>query len=78
MTSDVGIVVVSGLDWLLLTDDRYRSERLVGDLAARGLGVLLLLARTEVTTGPHSRDESPDLALGPDIEPADETRTVHD
>ncbi len=78
VTAGVSIVVVSGLDWLLLADDRYRSERLVEDLAARGLGVVLLVARTEVATEPDSPDESPDLALGPDMEPADETRTVHD
>jgi RND superfamily putative drug exporter len=78
VTSGASILVVSGLDWLLLADDRYRSERLVEDLAARGLGVVLLLARAEATSEPDSPDESPDLALGPDIESADETRTVHD
>jgi RND superfamily putative drug exporter len=78
VTSGVSIVVVSGLGRLLLADDRHRSERLVQDLAARGLGVVLLLARAEVTTEPGSPDESAELAVRPDIEPADDTRTVHD
>jgi RND superfamily putative drug exporter len=76
VTSGASIVVVSGLDWLLLADDRHRSERLVDDLAARGLGVVLLVAPAEVTPEPDSPDESPEQSLGRDIKPADETRTV--
>ena len=42
LASEVEVVVLTGLDDLLLADDRRRAERLAGALADRGVAVLLL------------------------------------
>ncbi len=56
---EVATVVIAGLDDLLLAQDRYRAERLADALAARDIGVVLLLTHAD-----QSRDVAADERPG--------------
>ena len=65
----VATVVVAGLDDLLLAQDRYRAERLADALAARGIGVVLLLTHAD-----HARDLATDGRPEPAARDEDQSR----
>ena len=52
VASGVRTVVITGLDELLLAQDRHRTERLADALAGRGLGVVLLLTHADESATP--------------------------
>jgi RND superfamily putative drug exporter len=77
VASGVRTVVITGLDALLLAQDRHRTERLADALAGHGLAVVLLLTHADETAAPTdppgSRETDPR-----EKQEKQEKRAVHD
>ncbi|GAA2126117.1 MMPL family transporter [Nocardioides bigeumensis] len=80
VASGVRTVVITGLDALLLAQDRHRTERLADALAGHGLAVVLLLTHAGETAAPTdppgSRETDPREKQ--EKQEKQEKRAVHD